>query len=861
MWLMGKGIEICIYWDVCLYAPMDRTGWDKVLRRIEEVKRKGTTVLSLSSLGLREVPDLSDRFPEVTQLDLSDNPLAVFPDFLGELPNLYLLNMSRCKLTTAVGKAIWPPKLQRLGLAMDQLEAIPESLSEATKLTQLVLADNQIAEIPHWISGLRKLRTLNLAGNRIAEIPQALASLPELDRLYLHANLHLKIPDEVLGPKPGSGQKLKSAREILDYYFAQHAGARPLNEGKLILVGRGAVGKTSLVNALRTGKFDPREDTTQGIKITDWTCPIDEDKITLHIWDFGGQEMMHATHQFFLTARTLYLLVLNRRQGGYDEEADYWLRLIRAFGGKGAPVIVVLNKQKLEPFDVNRGGWLERYSDNIRDFVRTDCTDSKSIGELQQKIQEQLAGLKSVRDPFPDQWFAIKDELSQTKDEFLPFASYRAICSRHGENEIEKQNSLSGYLNDLGIALSYKNDPRLRFAYVLKPEWVTKGIYALLHAFVGAKGLFTVEEASDVLKPLGYTVEAVDFILGLMEQFELSFPLGDPQHRVLIPQLLYEQQSAETGSFQPAECLNFGYRYTILPEGLLPRFIVRTHHLSDGPSRWKSGVILRHATSGCRALVRAEAADRQVRVHVDGPLASRRDLLAVIRYNFDVIHLDYQFQPAELVFPEPSNPVTVSSLETLRKHGKTTVSVVLPDDRLIEPEIGGLMAAVETSTPQFKLFLSYAHEDVDALGELRKQLKVMERNGQIRSWADGELRAGEKWEPRLMQELHEADIVVCQLSPDFLNSDFCVEKELEIAMKRREAEEAELIAFVLRHCQWQQVGRLKEFQILPCEGKPLSKWADKDEYWLTIAEGIQGAIKRLEARGPRPEWRRLRGLA
>jgi internalin A len=52
---------------------------------------------------------------------------------------------------------------------------------------------------------------------------------------------------------------------------------------------------------------------------------------------------MHSTHQFFLTERSLYLLVLNGRQGHEDEDADYWLELIQSFGGN-SPVIVVLNK-------------------------------------------------------------------------------------------------------------------------------------------------------------------------------------------------------------------------------------------------------------------------------------------------------------------------------------------------------------------------------------------------------------------------------------------------------------------------------------------------------------------------------------
>jgi internalin A len=82
---------------------------------------------------------------------------------------------------------------------------------------------------------------------------------------------------------------------------------------------------------------------TEGIQITPWSLKLNGEEVRLHVWDFGGQEIMHATHQFFLTERSLYLLVLNGREGGEDADADYWLRLIESFGGN-SPVIVVLNK-------------------------------------------------------------------------------------------------------------------------------------------------------------------------------------------------------------------------------------------------------------------------------------------------------------------------------------------------------------------------------------------------------------------------------------------------------------------------------------------------------------------------------------
>ena len=86
-----------------------------------------------------------------------------------------------------------------------------------------------------------------------------------------------------------------------------------LSEGKLILVGRGEVGKTSLVRRLAKNEFRGDEAKTQGINITNWPLQCGSDTLRLNVWDFGGQEIMHATHQFFLTERSLYLLVLSVR--------------------------------------------------------------------------------------------------------------------------------------------------------------------------------------------------------------------------------------------------------------------------------------------------------------------------------------------------------------------------------------------------------------------------------------------------------------------------------------------------------------------------------------------------------------------
>src|SRR5262249_29906396 len=155
------------------------------------------------------------------------------------------------------------------------------------------------------------------------------------------------------------------------------------------------------------------------------------------------------------------------------------------------------------------------------------------------------------------------------------------------------------------------------------------------------------------------------------------------------PQLLDDQQPEEARNFNATDCLNFGYKYEIVPEGLLPRFIVRTHHLSEMEGRWKSGVILLDPESRARALVQADSSTGMVGIHVDGPEETRRELLSVIRYNFRIIHSDYEFKPVELVYPSglPEKSFVLDELQALSRSGASTIPVLHRDSRVVMQDI------------------------------------------------------------------------------------------------------------------------------------------------------------------------------
>ncbi len=712
--------------------------------------------------------------------------------------------------------------------------------------------------MPKELGQLANLTQLDLSQNQLTEVPKELSQLANLTALYLHGNEALKLSDEILGPTWEQvlidEAQPANPHAILNYYFQLLKDSTPLNEAKLILVGFGAVGKTSLVNRLIHEKFDRDSQKTDGIQITQWPVTLNQSEdITLHVWDFGEQEIMHSTHQFFLTERSLYLLVLNGRQGHEDEDAEYWLELIQSFGGS-SPVIVALNKISEHPFDVNRAALRQKYP-NIRAFIPTDCRTEQGIQQLRQVIEKETDELEHLRAPFPASWLTIKNKLAAMADNYISFEQYRAICQQDGEADLGKQDSLAVHLHSLGIALNYKDDPRLRDTHVLNPRWVTNGIYTLLNAdeLATTKGELEAACLSRTLDRTAYPPERHGFLLDLMRKFELCFRFEEDENRFLIPDLLDKQQPPEAAKFQLTECLNFRYEYPILPEGLLPRFIVRTHVLSEHQLRWRTGVILHF--EGNRALVKADRADRCVTISIDGPPSSRRRLLAIIRHDFERIHSSFKFTPQELV-PVPAHPQVMlpyrdllvmeeSGLQEMPQVINGKVEKLNVRDLLNGVDIEGSRqreSRLERQSDALRLFYSYSHKDDLLREQLETHLKLLQRQGLIQPWHDRRILPGDEWVKEIDDNLNRADIILLIVSADFIASDYCYEIEMARAMERHEAGEATVIPVIVRPVDWRGTP-FNKLGWLPQNGEPVTQWSDRDAAWLNVEQGIKRAIE------------------
>lgn len=669
-------------------------------------KLTSLTCLDVGSNQFSRLPDVLWNLVSLRELHIQSNGLTELPEGLTRLEHLETLDLRGNRLTTLPD---WLPRLRRLRTLdlsgkhrSTPLKWLPECLSQMPQLEKLRANHCELESLPEWLEELRGLQTLDLSYNKLTDLPESLHRLAQrgtLKELFLVGNPGLGLPDEVLQKawrpnKPDSrtefgiwdkrhfgtlpqdifvargktwGEDNSGPRplDILDYYFRTRGkDGRELRELKLLVVGRGGAGKTTIIKRLRSLPRDPREPETHGITISplDLRCALDgkQETVKARVWDFGGQHVLHSMHQFFLTARSLYLIVLNEREELAGADARYWLQIIRAAAGD-VPVVIALNKSRGHAREMDRAT-LEREYGPILAWIPTECepaelpqgTASDGLAALRFALQEAAAAMPGVRARFPVKWDQIKDWLETSAAPWLTYTDYQKGCVERGEKDPNEQDKLSGYLHDLGIALNYGRDPRLRETSVLRPDWLANGIYALLRAnhplhaqrlapaaILCAQDLGRIYEAAEKLGMLeanDYPEARWPFLLRLMGAFQLSYPLDDAATQHLVPTLLPAQPPEGTDEPMGSDRTRLRYEGEPIPGPLLPRFLVRSYALVKNHLSWRNGAVFTFAGAEARVWLEDE---RRLCLTLAGPPEEREELREMLQGQLDELFAEY----------------------------------------------------------------------------------------------------------------------------------------------------------------------------------------------------------------------------
>jgi len=660
---------------------------------------KNLTELYLSYNQISDISSLRD-LKNLTRLGLQYNQISDISS-LRDLKNLTYLNLYRNQIFD-ISSLQYLKNLTHLHLNSNQIFDI-SSLQYLKNLTRLHLNGNQISDISS-LQYLKKLTGLYLSENQISDI-SILKNLKHLVQLDLTDNKISELSIEVLNVKGDllkifSGNPieippmeiLKKGKGAVKVYFDSLEGKkRVLNEVKMLLVGDGGAGKTSLVKRLIGEKFDENEPQTHGININHWEVEPGQAKIKINTWDFGGQEIMHATHQFFLSKRSLYVLVLDGRK---DEKTEYWLKHVKSFGGD-SPVLVVINKIDENPgFDLNRPFLLDKYK-NIKGFFRVSCATGEGIENFSQKLIEELAKVELIHTTWAETWFNVKIQLEKMTTDFISYNEYRTICKEEKVIGKISQATLVDFLHDLGVVLHFR-DFKLQETHVINPEWVTTAVYKIINSkeIAESKGLLKLGRLDDILKQekdtdYYYPRDKYRYIIDLMQKFELCYEIDN--ETVHIPDLLEVPEPSFVFNYTTA--LKFLIQYDFLPRSIMPRFMVKMHKDIKGELNWRTGVVLDNKSFSSTAVVKSDNEEKRIYIHVHGE--QKRDYFAAILHTFRDINSSFEKLESVEKVPMPEEPHITASYKHLILLETRGIDQFIPDGSEREYNVKQLLGTID----------------------------------------------------------------------------------------------------------------------------------------------------------------------
>ncbi|WP_309714190.1 COR domain-containing protein [Armatimonas sp.] len=411
-----------------------------------------------------------------------------------------------------------------------------------------------------------------------------------------------------------------------------------LKEAKLLVVGELGTGKSSLVERLTVDRFTREHRASEGIVVHQWPRRIGDEDVFVRVWDFGSQEILNQSYRFFLTNHTLSLLVLDaRRDSSHNKEED-WLNTLHAVG-EDIPVIVVVNHSDTQPLSPLREEVLKERFPQVVALLKTSCETNEGIEALKATIVAQLEVMVSGSPSAPSHYVALRDALESETRDYLSDADFTRLCVSQGIQTDAQQHEQSLLLTERGHTLHF-DSPELYRTHVLRPEWATEAVGAVLRwpdLRSSYKGVLERAHLALCLDAHRYPVETHEFLLALLTKFEIAIPLeATTPSKFLVPQLLSTDEPALP---DVRGALRFEYHYDRLPPACLPLFIAKAHRFVEKRTWWRTGVILKRGDN--RALVRTDENKQRMELLVTGPEVGRRELLAFLREDLRHVHMSF----------------------------------------------------------------------------------------------------------------------------------------------------------------------------------------------------------------------------
>ena len=843
----------------------------------------------LSSLDLRnnQIQDISflAGLQNLTSLDLSDNQIQDI-SFLAGLQNLTYLYLGENQIQDISFLADLQ-KLTDLNLSDNQIQDI-SFLAGLQNLTYLYLGENQIQDIS-ILAGLQNLIDLDLSENQIQEKPilKSIASLRNLSELVLMGNNSISVPHSII-------ESDDCLFDLRNYFQAEEKGKTDNKSLKMILIGNGCVGKTTLAKRLieNPNEFihiDPKN-RTHGIVIQDWE--LKDAEISVQVWDFGGQEVFHPTHRLFLSPRTLYILVWavetieNAQETDYKPE--YWLDYVADLGPRSR-VIVAQNMMDLHGVQglKDMGGLIQYYqneTDKLKfgSFLSISAATGQGrealLGVIKDNLRETIT---EHHETIPTSWFYVREQIEKKIEHGKEKITYSEMIDLCKKVDLEGSacHTLIRFLHDTGVLFYQKN--LFNNEIILDQQWAVNAVYEALRSRrinqrMWYNKYFTFEDAREVWPD--QNDDEIRVYLGFMTSCEIAFvkKVGD-EERYSLPQLLpnYELNRAKNWMANN-QVMHCRLQYPYLHRAIIERFIVKTAALITEADQelWRDAIGIYDDQTESQALITTEKEKNEIHIRTWG--REKGIMLAKIKTVFDDIRsfknrveLAYSWngqnwiseedlrgkikQNEEVIFDANHARHQVSEYQIFlhelkdEKEGKiirlTDMRKESQEEELKRPLFTQVKHEMTEVSPR-RIFISYSHQNRASIDQLLLHLSPLKRRQKILTWSDTDLLPSEEWDYKIKEELARADIILLLVSPSFLGSDYIWEVEIQKAVERHALGKAKVIPIALDYCDWEGMPFAGLHGPIKPE-EPILSYDNQNKAWLQVVAGIKEVVKAM----------------
>lgn len=486
-------------------------------------------------------------------------------------------------------------------------------------ITALDISYNKIHQVPRDIAELKDLSVLNLSGNvYISSLPAELGLASKLWNLGINGcNLNEPLKSIV-------ESKTYKTMDIIGYLRSILEEAKPYARMKLMLVGLQGIGKTTLLEQMRqegssgsrrrapehwtkrmghTSRGNLRNQrgvtlSTVGVDIHDWIYHKRTAKnqpnfgpVSFSTWDFGGQEEFYSTHRYFLSRRSMYLVVWRLTDGlNGIMGIQQWLVNIQS-RAPSSPVIIVGTHEDM--IDGGERGELvqllqaevhKRFIDvsdhdkcglpRVMDSLVVSTKSKLNIKNLCNRIYDVVFSLRCpgsserlLEQRIPATYLYLEEIVSwiaherqqHKREPVLTYDEYRRITSEQlkvrynkefrdleplNSREINYNSELhqaTRFLHENGVLLHYE-DANLRDLYFLDPQWlcdILSHVVTIREINPHVKnGLMKIDDLGFLFKSINVNLSGgiQSYVVNLLNKFEVALTWNS--QFLLIPSLL-----------------------------------------------------------------------------------------------------------------------------------------------------------------------------------------------------------------------------------------------------------------------------------------------------------------------------------